>query len=79
MLREEDIRTDVGRCVGGSFLRVIHIPTGISRCKRPLRGANQRELVYGWLREIEAELLERGLTEHIVADDPTAWTRRFRR
>ena len=72
MLRDCDICIDVGRSMGGDFLRVTHIPTGISRYHgSPLRGLNREELVRGWLNEIEAELLERGLTEHIVADNPT--------
>ena len=71
MLRDEDIQMDIGRCVGGDFLRVTHIPTGVSRYKGPLNRANKHELVQGWLSEIEAELIERGLTQHIIPDRPT--------
>ena len=79
MLRDEDIQMDIGRCVGGSFLRLTHIPTGVSRYKGPLAGANQHELVQGWLREIETELIERGLTQHIVSAYRTTNSRRFKR
>lgn len=69
MLKTEDIEIQTGRAVGGSFLRVVHLPTGIFRDKGPPLGSRpvhalSREL----LREIEAELVERGLTQHIVSD-----------
>ena len=30
-LRDEDFRTDIGRSSGGTFIRVVHLPTGTSR------------------------------------------------
>lgn len=66
MLREEEICEDVGRCVGGTFLRVTHLPTGISRTKGPLSGEKMWAVRKRFLREIEQEFVERGLFEHIV-------------
>jgi hypothetical protein len=62
MLREEDIELERGRAGhGGDFLRLIHIPTGVSRYHPgPLRDIDQSKLVQTWLSEIEAELLEKG-------------------
>ena len=64
MLREEDVRVDVGLCSDGSFLRVTHIPTGVSRGPGVLRGS--RSLKARYVREIESELIERGLHQYIV-------------
>ena len=38
MFRDEDIRIDIGRAEGGSFMRVVHVPTGISRTQMPPLG-----------------------------------------
>jgi hypothetical protein len=58
MLREEDIRIDIGRSSAGDFLRVLHIPTGIQRFHPgPLRDVNREQLQRQWLEEIEAELV----------------------
>ena len=69
MLKTEDIEFQTGRAVGGSFIQVVHRPTAISRGKGPPLG-NQpvHELSRELLREIEAELVERGLAQHIVPD-----------
>jgi hypothetical protein len=71
MLREDDLRFDVGRAShGGDFMRVTHLPTGLSRCHPgPLRNVNRHELVKGWLAEIEDELRRTGLSQYLV-DDP---------
>jgi len=48
-------------------MRVVHKPTGISRGKGPplhKPGKAQREM----LREIESELIQRGLTQHLLSD-----------
>jgi hypothetical protein len=79
MLREEDIRIHVGRCVGGTFLQLVHVPTGIFRTKGPLGAASQHQLVSAWTHEIETELIERGLTQYIVPDFRTKHTRQGRR
>lgn len=65
MLRQEDIRIDVGRCVGGTFLRVTHIPSGVTRHKAPLCCESSREVAERFLREIERELVDRGLSCHV--------------
>ncbi len=68
MLREEDIRVDVGRANhGGDFMRLVHIPTGIERSHPgPLRNINRDQLEQQWLAEIEAEVKQRGLAQYIV-------------
>lgn len=70
MLREEDIRIDVGRAHDGekpcSFLRMVHLPTGIERTQVGFAGLEGQDLRQRFLAEIEAELESRGLTEHIV-------------
>jgi hypothetical protein len=66
VLREEDLCQDVGRCVGGTFLRVTHLPSGISRTKGPLGGEKMWAVRKRFLREIEQELVERGLFHHVV-------------
>lgn len=78
MLREEDIHIKVGRCVGGTFLEVVHAPTGISRSKGPIGAASQRQLVSAWTHEIETELIERGLSQYLVPDFRTKQTRQRR-
>ncbi|MDR3404099.1 MAG: hypothetical protein P4L99_16500 [Chthoniobacter sp.] len=67
MVKQEDIIIDIGRAVGGDFIRVTHQPTGIFRTQGPplLEPGKARDKM---LREIEAELIERGLTQHIIPD-----------
>ena len=67
MLRDEDIQIEIGRAVGGSFVRVVHLPTGISRAQMPPLGSGkqQQEVQARLLREIEDELRTKGLTEYI--------------
>jgi hypothetical protein len=67
MLKLEDMEVHVGRAVGGSYIQVIHKPTGIFRVKMPPLGDSKtipRELML----EIEAELLEKNLTQYIQSD-----------
>ena len=66
MLREEDLQFDIGRCVGGSYLRVLHIPTGISRSKGPFEGESSRSIQERFLWEIEQEQVEKGLTQYVI-------------
>lgn len=79
MLREEDIHIKAGRCVGGIFLEVLHVPTGVSRSKGPIGELSQCQLVSAWKHEIESELIERGLSQYIVPDFRTNRTRQRRR
>ena len=71
MLRAKDIIVRVGRAVGGDFMEMEHVPTGIRRHRDPpLGGADeQRKAKARFLREIEAELTAKGLTQYI--DDET--------
>jgi hypothetical protein len=65
MLKPEDVEVQVGRAVGGDFMKVVHKPTGISRSQGPplkKPGKAQHEMI----REIERELIAQGLTQHIV-------------
>jgi hypothetical protein len=67
MLKESDIEIQTGRAEGGDFLKVVHKPTGISRREGPpLRSVEQAKQRF--LREIEAELVERGLFQYVVPD-----------
>jgi hypothetical protein len=70
MLREQDIREDIGRAAhNGDFMRLVHIPTGTSRMHPgPLTGINRHQLRCRWLKEIESELVSRGLIEYIQPD-----------
>jgi len=73
MLREEDIRMERGRAShGGDFLRLTHVPSGISRSHPgPLGTGNKQHLLIStWLSEIEAELRAQGLTQYIVPGHP---------
>jgi hypothetical protein len=74
MLREEDVREDVGSCVdnvtgiGGTFLRIVHLPTGINRVKGPLLGESAYHVRQRFLKEIEEELIAKGLNSHLVPE-----------
>ncbi len=81
MLREEDLELRVGRAShGGDFLQLLHVPTGLSRYHPgPMKGVNQFDLRQRWLKEIEAEIAARGLTQHIVPAYRQASNRQHRR
>ena len=67
MLKLEEIEVQVGRAVGGDFMIVLHKPTGIRRCAGPplpKPGKKKHEM----LRDIEAELIQKGLTHHVLPD-----------
>ena len=72
MLREEDIREERGWCTdeiqgaAGTYIRIVHVPTGISRAKGPLAGESGHAVVQMFLREIEEELIAKGLSSYIV-------------
>jgi hypothetical protein len=67
MLRVNDIVVHVGRAVGGDFMEVEHVPTGIKRHQLPPLGTvdTQKRIKAGFLAEIEAELIAKGLTQYI--------------
>jgi hypothetical protein len=80
MLREEDLQLRVGRTSDGDFLELVHVPTGLSRFHPgPMKGVNQFDLRQRWLKEIEAEIAARGLTQYIVPAYRQASNRRHRR
>jgi hypothetical protein len=71
MLREEDVEIQLGRCQSadgrfGSFLQVIHKPTGLKRIQTPLGTKKAWEVERRFLAEIEFELKEKGLIQYIV-------------
>jgi hypothetical protein len=70
MLRTQDIIVRVGRGVGGDFMEIEHVPTGIKRHHHPPLGgpAVQKEARSRFLREIEAELVVKGLTQYVDYD-----------
>jgi hypothetical protein len=72
MLKAEDLRIDVGRAVGGDFMKITHLPTGISRGKGPPLGSGEavHEFRRQALQEIEAELREKGLTQYLLSSHP---------
>ena len=67
MLKPQDIEIEVGRAVGGDFMRVVHKPSGIWRCKGPPLPKRDKE-PHEMLGEIEAELAQKGLTQYILPD-----------
>ena len=68
MLRDEDIQIDIGHAdLGGNFMRLTHLPTGLNRFHPgPLSGINRHDLVESWLSEIESELQQKGLFQYFV-------------
>ena len=54
--------------VGGDFMEIEHAPSGIKRLQPPPLGAPevQRETKARFLREIEAELIAKGLTQYVA-------------
>jgi hypothetical protein len=59
-IRPEDILIETGLSVGGQYIRVVHVPTGIERGGR---GSSSQKQVDIWIAEIEAELQERSRRE----------------
>jgi len=70
VLRAQDIIVRAGRAVGGDFMEVEHVPTGIKRHHPPPLGGHavQKEARARFLREIEAELAAKGLTQYVDND-----------
>ena len=67
MLHDQHIRIDQGRAVGGDFMRITHVPTGISRLEKPPLGTGKEahDKKQRMLNEIEEELKSRGMIEYI--------------
>lgn len=68
MLKDEDIQIQVGRCEGGGFMTITHLPTGITRESRMLKPGKER---HEMLSAIEAELIQRGLMQYLRPDRGT--------
>jgi hypothetical protein len=72
MLKDEDLEITLGRAIGGDIIFVVHKPTGIRRSAGPplpKRGRMQQEMIL----EIEAELVQKGLTKHILPERKSKW------
>lgn len=76
MLRDDEVRIDVGRCTGGTFLRVVHLPTGIARLRAPLGGEAAPAVRARLLAEVEHELASRGLAQYLVPSEAARSGRR---
>jgi hypothetical protein len=72
MLKDKEIQIERGRAVGGDFMRIIHVPTGVSRSKGPPLGSGKavHEFSRQALLEIETELREKGMTQYLLPDRP---------
>ncbi len=77
MLREEDVSVIRGHAShGGDFVRLIHVPTGLSREHGgPLRDINVNALLAKWQKEIEEQLVKEGRTEFVLPAYRTKSTR----
>lgn len=51
-----DFRYDVGRTSHGDFVRIIHVPSGISRSAVGLRGKKRYEIQRQFMAEIREEV-----------------------
>lgn len=68
MLKPEDIEIQIARCTGGkNSMLITHKPTGIRRGHGPPL-PKPGKAQYDMLREIEAELIQKGLTQYILPD-----------
>ena len=69
MLRDNEVRIDMGRArEGGTFVRVLHIPTGRARTKERLGSESQAAVVAKLRAELEADLLAAGLAQYVEHD-----------
>lgn len=68
MLRDVDIKVEIGRITGGSFVRVIHMPTGRQRMVGPIGGEPPSVIATRLRSEIEAELRALGLTQYLAVE-----------
>lgn len=65
-LDENDLEVRIGRCIGGSFIHLLHIPSGVSRYKGPLGKVNKQKLIESWKKEIEEELKAKELGQYLL-------------
>ena len=65
MIYPEQLKIDVGRAVGGDFIRVTHLPTNISKTQLPPLNDKCEYFKAKLITEIENELINKGLTEYI--------------
>jgi hypothetical protein len=67
MLSAKDIIVRTGRAVGGDFMEIEHLPSGVKRHYGPPLGGHeaQKETRSRLLREIEAELVAKGFVQYL--------------
>jgi hypothetical protein len=65
MLKPQDIEITVFHGPDGDSMKILHKPTGIFRATKPPMNTPGK-LKHQPLREIEAELIQRGLTQHLL-------------
>ena len=65
MLKPQDIEITVYHGPKGDSMKVLHKPTGIFRGTKPPMNSPGK-LREQAIREIEAELVERGFTQHLL-------------
>ena len=54
MINDHEIRIDVGRCQDGTFVRVIHLPSGISETQNGLQNKVVEEVKDALRQRVEA-------------------------
>jgi hypothetical protein len=47
---DNDFQMDIGRCTGGTFVRIVHLPTGEERTVAPI-GKQRPDEVFARLRQ----------------------------
>ena len=66
MLKPQDIEITVFHGPDGDSMKILHKPTGIFRATKPPM-SSPGKLREQAIREIEAELVERGFTQHLLS------------
>ena len=69
MLFDEELKVQVGRIEGGSFVRVTHLPTGRQRTFGPFGDEDPASLILRLRTEIEDDLRDAGLMQYVLDPD----------
>jgi hypothetical protein len=65
MLKPQDVEITIFHGPDGDSMQILHKPTGVFRATKPPMNSPGK-LKHQALREIEAELIQRGLTQHLL-------------